>query len=396
MTNSLRMGLLLTSGLVIIHAAPALAQTTSAPDKSAIEAAPGDIIVTARRVEERLQDVPISITVFNQQQISNRNIVAPEDLALYTPSLATNGVTGRENTSYSIRGFTQEIGTSPSVAVYFADVVAPRSGSSVPQGDGAGPGSFYDLQNVQVLKGPQGTLFGRNTTGGAVLLVPQKPTSKFGGYIEGLYGSYNWKGVQGAINAPLTDNIRARLAFDYQDRDGLTKDAGVGPDLDNRHYIAVRGSVVWDVTPDIENYTILSFLHTKSHGSGYSLIGCNPASFIGSSVCGPFATQQASGPHTVSTDLTNPLNERREYRAINTTTWQASDSLTVKNIVSYTQLTGDYVSDVFSTNIKVPTTVFVPIQDRTGAVIGLQPHADPVHRRLRQWSESQHKPVDLY
>jgi hypothetical protein len=141
---------------------------------------------TARRVEERLQDVPISITVFNQQQISNRNIVAPEDLALYTPSLSTNGVTGRENTSYSIRGFTQEINTSPSVAVYFADVVAPRGGSGVPQGDGAGPGSFYDLQNVQVLKGPQGTLFGRNTTGGAVLLVPQKPTSKFGGYIEGL------------------------------------------------------------------------------------------------------------------------------------------------------------------------------------------------------------------
>jgi iron complex outermembrane receptor protein len=153
----------------------------------------------------------------------------------------------------------------------------------------------------------------------------------------------------------------------------MTKDAGAGPDLDNRHYIAVRGSVVWDVTPNVENYTILSFLHTKSHGSGFSLIGCNPLSFIGSLVCGPFATQQASGPHTVSTDLTNPLNERREYRAINTTTLKATDALTVKNIISYTQLTGDYVSDVFSTNIKVPTTFIVPIQDQTGAFLGFQP-----------------------
>ncbi len=393
MRTSFKAALLITSGLGLTASAPALAQASD-PAVAATPAAPaaapeparpvaareagdglgtGDIIVTARRVEERLQDVPISITVFNQQQISNRNIVAPEDLALYTPSLSTNGVTGRENTAYSIRGFTQEIGTSPSVAVYFADVVAPRSSSSIPQGDGAGPGSFFDLQNVQVLKGPQGTLFGRNTTGGAVLLVPQKPTGRFEGYVEGLYGSYDWKGLQGAINAPLTDNIRARLAFDFQDRDGLTKNVGAGPDLDDRHYIAVRGSVVWDVTPDIENYTILSYLHSKSNGSGYALIGCNPASFIGANVCGPFATQQAGGPHTVSTDIGNPLNERTEYRGINTTTWQASDTLTVKNIISYTRLKGKYVSDVFSSDFKIPTTVFVPIQNATGAVVGLQP-----------------------
>ena len=399
MLTSYKAALLLTTGLAAIASAPAMAQTASPPEGApaattvnatpaspAAEAGPqrnaaidrgtgegGDIIVTARRIEERLQDVPISIKVFNQQQISNRNIVAPEDLALYTPSLSTNGVTGRENTSYSIRGFTQEIGTSPSVAVYFADVVAPRSSSSIPQGDGAGPGSFYDLQNVQVLRGPQGTLFGRNTTGGAVLLVPQKPTGRFEGYLEGLYGSHDWKGLQGAINAPLTDTIRARLAFDFQDRDGLTKNVGAGPDLDDRHYIAVRGSVVWDVTPDIENYSILSYLHTKSNGSGYALIECNPATFIGANVCGPFATRQQAGAHTVSTDIANPLNERREYRGINTTTWQASDTLTVKNIVSYTRLTGKYVSDVFSTDIKIPTTVFVPVQAANGALLGLQP-----------------------
>ena len=402
MRTSFKAVLLITSGLVMVGAVPAMAQVgaaaapsgpapvatppgtppEAAPAGTTVEATPatpaadagsrsrravsgggnevGEVIVTARRVEERLEDVPISITVFNQQQLSNRNIVKPDDLAIYTPSLSTNGVLGRDNTSFSIRGFTQQIDTSPSVAVYFADVVAPRSGGAVPQGDGAGPGSFYDLQNVQVLKGPQGTLFGRNTTGGAVLLVPQKPTGRLEGYIEGLYGSYDWRGLQGAVNVPIFDNLRVRLAFDNQSRDGLTKNVGSGPNLDNRNFNTVRGSIVWDVTPSIENYTILSYTHSNDHDSGYELIGCNPTSFIGANVCGPTAIEQAGGPHTVSTDTRNQENERDEYRAINTTTWQARDWLTVKNIASYTLLQGHYASDDFSTNIKVPSTITVP------------------------------------
>src|SRR5882757_2712886 len=180
-----------------------------------------EIIVTARRVEERLQDVPISITVLNQQQIEDRNIVNSQDLASYVPSLSANTNFGSENSTFAIRGFVQDIGTAPSVGVYFGDVVAPRGASNgIPTGDGAGPGSFFDLQNVQVLKGPQGTLFGRNTTGGAVLLVPQKPTSELGGYVEGSFGDYSMKRGQGVVNIPVNDSIRVRLGVDHQSRDG--------------------------------------------------------------------------------------------------------------------------------------------------------------------------------
>src|ERR1700740_2023874 len=89
-----------------------------------------DIVVTARRVEERLQDVPISITVFSQQELSKRNIINSSDLAIYTPSLSANTNFGTDNTTFAIRGFVQDIGTQPSVGVYFGDVVAPRGASS--------------------------------------------------------------------------------------------------------------------------------------------------------------------------------------------------------------------------------------------------------------------------
>ena len=87
----------------------------------------GDIIVTARRIEERLQDVPISITAYNQQQLTDRNVTNASDLATYTPSLAAEGRFGANASSFAIRGFAQDIGTAPSVGVYFADVVAPRA-----------------------------------------------------------------------------------------------------------------------------------------------------------------------------------------------------------------------------------------------------------------------------
>ncbi|MDG2003859.1 MAG: Plug domain-containing protein, partial [Novosphingobium sp.] len=122
------------------------------------------IIVNARRQAENLQDVSISITVLDDEAIAKRNIFNAGELGNYVPSLATNSNFGPEKSSFSIRGFIQEGRTSPSVAVYFADVVSPRANSGTTSGNGAGVGAFMDLENVQVLKGPQGTLFGRNTT----------------------------------------------------------------------------------------------------------------------------------------------------------------------------------------------------------------------------------------
>jgi iron complex outermembrane receptor protein len=357
-SNMLKGVLVATSALCAFQAAPAVAQDML-----------GEIVVTARRTEERLQDVPISVTVFNQEQIAKQNIVNLTDLALYTPSLGTTNVLGNAQTTFSLRGFNQELTTAATVGVFFADVVAPRGASNQqPAGDGAGPGSFFDLQNVQVLKGPQGTLFGRNTTGGAILLVPQKPSDQLEGYIEGSVGNYQMKRIQGVFNAPLGEKGRVRIGLDRQYRDGYVKNLSTtGPSRFNDiDYTAGRFSLVLDPTDNLENYTIASFVHSKTNGEVNSVVNAEPTSLVtipglgtlpfanGSPVVGAFAYLAGrelarygrDNFYVLENNIAKPRTELTQYQVINTTTWRASDNLTVKNIVSYAQLKYDLINPV--------------------------------------------------
>jgi iron complex outermembrane receptor protein len=347
--------------------------TTSAMAQAVDESATGDIIVTARRTEERLQDVPISITVFSQEAISQRNVVTATDLATYTPSLSVNQRFGPEKASYSIRGFVQENSTAPSVGVYFADVVFGRAQGGTTSGGNAVVGSFMDLQNVQVLKGPQGTLFGRNTTGGAVLLVPQKPTDRLEGYVEASAGDYGmWRG-QAVLNVPLADTFKVRFAVDRNKRDGYMKNhSGIGPDNYNDvNYFAARMSIVADLTPDLENYTVATFSHSFSHGYAGRIVVCNKANPASSATpfpvspttllqslaaCNQIARQNARGDGPLDVDVNNPtgLIDLYHWQAINTTTWKASDTLTVKNIASFQEFRERAFYSLNSDNFQVP------------------------------------------
>lgn len=342
-----------TSAIATASALPACAQEAS-----------GDIIVTARRTEERLQDVPISITVFDQQQLTSRNVVNAGDLAIYTPSLSSNGRFGAENTSFAIRGFVQDNGTAPSVAVYFADVATLRAAGGTTLGNGAGPGAFFDLANVQVLKGTQGTLFGRNTTGGAVLLVPQKPTSNLEGYVEGSIGNFDMKRVQAVLNVPLADSFRVRLGVDRQTRDGyLHNYSPIGPkDFADVDYTAARLSVVAELTPDLENYLIATFSESDTNGFLPQVFNCAPETQLSAQTratanagCAQIARLQATGDYyAVENGTSNPRQHVRQWQIINTTTWQASDNLTIKNIASYGEFREGFRSSIYGEYLVIP------------------------------------------
>jgi iron complex outermembrane receptor protein len=319
------------------------------------------IIVNARRIEERLQDVPISISVVNQEQLAKANIASAEDLTRLVPGLNVQSRYSSEQTNFSIRGFSQAARTSAAVGTYFAEVIAPRSGGlSLQGGDGAGPGNLFDLQNVQVLKGPQGTLFGRNTTGGAVLLVPKRPTDELEGYIEGGYGNYDAKRLQAVVNVPIASGARLRLGADWQNADGYMHNvSGIGPkDFADVNYYALRASLLVDFSPDIENYTIASYMNSRTNGVPGQVYRVNPAVpnvGFASSIKPQVDRLNASGdPWQIEQKLMNPETTTETFQIINTTKWRVNDNITLKNIVSYSVYTQGVRQDVFSGNAQVP------------------------------------------
>ncbi|MCX7863585.1 MAG: TonB-dependent receptor [Novosphingobium sp.] len=376
---------------VVRHAlGSAMALAMAMPAHAAEE---DDIItVTARRIEENIQDVSISITVLNEEAIARRNIFNAGDLGAYVPSLSTNANFGPEKSSFAIRGFIQEGRTSPSVGVYFADVVAPRANTGTPSGNGAGVGSFFDLENVQVLKGPQGTLFGRNTTGGAILLVPAKPRDTLGGHIEGSLGNYDMRRISGVLNLPLSETFLMRAAVDWHKRDGYLRNrSGIGPKaLGDTDYIAARLSVVAKLTDTLENYAIFAYSKSDTHGNTPKILNAPPCAstpfvlacfapgsgFAGfpyaagslQPILGPLAGMQIAraqgrgdGFWDIENSLPDPRSVQETWRIINTTTWEASDTLTIKNIVSYAEFTEDIAFSLFGDNFTYPANYFSPL-----------------------------------
>lgn len=358
MKHSFSKNLLLTASAFSLYLGSGVSSSFAAESKGLEE-----VIVTAQRREENSQDVAISVTVFNQEQVANANMINSNDIATYTPSLSTNTRFGSENTSFSIRGFTQALRTAASVGTYFAEVVAPRGQTSQTSGDGAGPGTLFDLANIQVLKGPQGTLFGRNTTGGAILLTPQRPTDEFEGYAEVSTGDYGAQRQQLVVSGAVTDNFQLRFGIDNNKRDGhLENFAKVGADkLGNTDYTAFRLGINWDITSSIENYTLLTYVDSESNGYTSQLYACNPGTILEGNTFGAFVQagcenqleQQAAagknGFYDVVSTIPTALTSIEEERFINTTTWAMSENLTLKGILAYAHLETYNTSDIFGT-----------------------------------------------
>jgi iron complex outermembrane receptor protein len=294
-----------------------------------------EVVVTARRREEALQSVPLAITAVTGDDIRARGISSVSDLRLITPSLNVTAVrSGQEN--FTIRGQGPgplDAGAYPGVQTYFAEVPAFT----------AGPGLYYDLQSVQVLKGPQGTLFGRNVLGGAVLFQPRKPTDTVEGYIQGTFGSHSRREGEGALNVPVVaDKLKLRLAGIITRRHGYDRNITTGQVLDPRNYESGRASVTFTPTEAIENYTVFDYFHQAGAGQATILEGVNPDP--ATSVIAQFgllptfqallAAQQARGIREAAFDANTELRNRHSG-ITNITTVDVAANLTVKNILGY-------------------------------------------------------------
>jgi len=206
-----------------------------------------DIVVTARRTSENLQSVPVAITAFSGSDLQQQNARSVSDIAALTPGLQVNtGTTTSAGAIYTLRGQVQQdpiANQDAAVGVYVDGLYWARA-----YGANA---DLLDVSNIQVLKGPQGTLFGRNTTGGAVLLTTNDPSFQDGlsGQLSASYGRFNYRTISGMINAPLvTDKLAVRVAGQLTKRDGYIHDINNKVDLANLNSYSIRTKVLWRPT----------------------------------------------------------------------------------------------------------------------------------------------------
>ncbi|MGB7904529.1 MAG: TonB-dependent receptor, partial [Steroidobacteraceae bacterium] len=228
---------------------PALAQQAGA--SSGIE----EIVVTAQRREENLQDVGIAVTALGGEMLTDLNITAATDITRAVPSLKMNAYSSSQ-VVFNIRGVSQnDYGDQqePPVAVYQDDSYASSINvASFP---------IFDLARVEVLRGPQGTLFGRNATGGAIQFVSNKPTRDFEGYATATVGSYGQFIVEGALSGPFSDNFQARIAAISNTDDGYMESVVAGvPDRGGNDHYAVRGQLAWQPSETTDLNLIVRYM----------------------------------------------------------------------------------------------------------------------------------------
>ncbi|KXU33339.1 TonB-dependent receptor [Sphingobium sp. 22B] len=350
--------------------APAFAQDNAQPQAEGVSS--GDIVVTARRRDEALQDVPISVSAISGEQLSRSGVTDVQGLQYRTPSLSITSAQSQRNTvAFSLRGQrTQEtqLFTDPPVGTYFAEVVQPR-----PYGFG---NSLYDLESVQVLKGVQGTLFGRNMTGGAVLVEPAHPKlGEFAGEVRGQYGNYDMHDLFGMVNVPVGDSVALRFAGKTRERDGWARDIGSGLRLDNQNYDTFRVSALVSPGNGIESLTIFDWFKSRENGTASFLTSINYPSALNNyarlaDIPGQFAEAQQlfrSRRFTLNSGSGNgsnldvfglPRESIKNWGITNKTTWDLADGLTLKNIFGYRKERRDTVQDYDG----IPAFLIAPYQ----------------------------------
>lgn len=245
---------------VAIRALVLAPMASSAAYAAAPEAVLEEIVVTAERRETALQDTPISIIALSAEALEQKGVEDLQDMALFTPNLAIQGGrgSGDNQPSFVVRGISGGGGTTSErgVALYIDGIYVPRTSGSVFK--------VFDLDRVEVLRGPQGTLFGRNSTGGAVRLVTKQPEPEFDAYLRATGGNLGRKDITGMVNVPLSDTTLLRAQAAYLNEDGYVRRGSqkLGSSED------VLGRVQLAISPSDRLKVTLGALYSDSKSDG--------------------------------------------------------------------------------------------------------------------------------
>ncbi len=347
-----------------------------------------EIVVTARRRAESLQETPIAISAFSAAALERQQILSTEDLDQVAPNLqfASYGpLTGNNSAAQVyIRGIGQSDGSSgvdPGVGLYIDEVYMGRSVGGVMD--------FRDIANVQVLRGPQGTLFGRNTIGGAVLLTTTLPGQDFGGTVRVGLGDDNLREAFAAVDLPMGDSLAARISAGARKRDGYVTRIFDGMDLGDEDSFTVQSSLQWlasdaftltvrgDYTKEDENGSPFVFETINGNQAFPAAIsvgsGCPGATFppplppsVPQGVVDPRCANDATwnlGEYTNGGNA--PAESSLENWGVSAVmNWDLTEALTLKSITAYRELSWSGSRDADNTGLLVLHTDYVSDGDQ--------------------------------
>ncbi len=306
------------------EAAPANAAPEAADD--AANTGLSEIVVTAQKREQNLQKVPASITALNSDQLETRQIQDISGLQSEVPSLVVGRYYG--TSLITLRGISTGLTSGaedPSVATHINGVYQPRSRSV--------DSAMADLERVEVLSGPQGTLYGRNATGGVVNYVLKRPTSTFEGEVTGRYGNYNHYGIQGRVSGPLSDNVRVLISGIYDNQEkgyavNLATNPGAAKRLDSGKFAGGRFALDIGDAKGLNVQLEAIYLDTQTVPVTESISPPDVGYFL------PFLGTQSFVPHRTYSEI-SPYTHSKYFQASGTINIPLSDQFDLKSITGY-------------------------------------------------------------
>jgi iron complex outermembrane recepter protein len=333
-----------------------------------------EVVVTAQKREENLQDTPIAITAFSGENLEGHMITDISKLADFTPNVifdTTAPISGVSSGAVVfIRGIGQldfSLTTDPGVGTYIDGVYSSRSVGGVLD--------VAEIERIEILRGSQGTLFGRNTIGGAISITTKRPVEEFGGVIEATAGEFDRIDFKGSVDIPVSDKLRSKFAFSSKQRDGFVDRVSVGDKLGDEERQSLRGSFLFEATDDIELYATVDYAKINEQSAGSVLVGITE--FPGDPVQGlapsstfaynqifvpqnpgavPYDTRFLLGGENDRTLATGPTGTKLEsFGATLTFSWSLP-WFEFKSITSYRDTDGEFFRDPDNSSIAITET----------------------------------------
>ncbi|MEA3001672.1 MAG: iron complex outerrane recepter protein [Sphingomonadales bacterium] len=327
----------------------AWAQEAAAPTAQEEDGASGnEIVVTAQKRAQNLQDVSLSIAAIGGTDLVNSQINDITDFGGKIPNVNVTTQLGRA--VITIRGMGQAAplnGKDPSVALHLDGAVISQSSAQL--------GAFFDLQRIEVLRGPQGTLYGRNSTGGVVNLISNKPTRDPSGYVRGTYGNFGEIGIEGAVSGPVAgDKLLARVAFRSENRGGTGVNELSGADINNVNTRAVRGQI--QAKPSHALSILVSAEYYREADANYVSTYYGPG-YPGTTVPGLIqrGANFSPNPRNIRSEA-EQLNDRRTWAVTGIVDWDINENVSLHSITNHRDLMSHQIYD-FDTSPVVAATV---------------------------------------